>query len=138
MKHRNRNIENMLLAAIYLKEVGTEENAGKVRSCKERRLEEHVSSNYINLQQASDITGHKKSTLERQSLARSKDEQRFNNLQKTAPTNCDSRTLPEIIVSERSSLCHPQMEVKALSCRGEAICEHDPEALLASTGPKLI
>ena len=40
-----------------------------------------------------------------------------------------SGTLPEIIVCEHSSLCHPQMQVKAPSGREEAICEHDPETL---------
>jgi len=40
------------------------------------------------------------------------------------------RKVLEIIVHEHSSLCHPQMHVKALSCKEEAICEHDPETML--------
>ena len=41
-----------------------------------------------------------------------------------------SETLPEIIVCEHS----PQMQVKTLSCKEEAICEHDPRTELS--GPK--
>jgi len=36
-------------------------------------------------------------------------------------------TLPKMIDREQSLKCHPQMQVKALSCKEEAICEHDPE-----------
>jgi len=43
-----------------------------------------------------------------------------------------SGTPPEIIVCEHSSLCHPQIQVKALTCQEEAICEHDPETLPSS------
>ena len=35
--------------------------------------------------------------------------------------------LTENIVGVQSWLCLPQMQVTALSCREEAICEHDPE-----------
>lgn len=42
-------------------------------------------------------------------------------------------TLPEVTACGHSSLCHPQMQVKALSGR-EAICERDPETLLSSLG----
>lgn len=34
------------------------------------------------------------------------------------------RNTPEIIVCEHTSLCYPQMQVKALLCKEEAICEH--------------
>lgn len=46
-----------------------------------------------------------------------------------------SGTLPLVTACGHSSLCHPQMQVKALSCR-EAICEHDPETLLSSLGQR--
>jgi len=36
-------------------------------------------------------------------------------------------TLPEIIDCEHSSPCHPQMQVKALTCTQEATREQDPE-----------
>ena len=45
-----------------------------------------------------------------------------------------SGTLLEVIVCEHSSLCHQQMQVKALSCTEEAIREHDPETQLYSLG----
>jgi len=45
-----------------------------------------------------------------------------------------SGTLPEIIVREHSSLCHPQMQVKALSCKEEAVYEHGPETPPSSLG----
>uniref|UniRef100_A0A8C9REE1 Tc1-like transposase DDE domain-containing protein n=1 Tax=Scleropages formosus TaxID=113540 RepID=A0A8C9REE1_SCLFO len=38
-----------------------------------------------------------------------------------------AQTPPEIIVCEHGSPCHPQMQVKALLCKEEAICEHDPD-----------
>jgi len=34
---------------------------------------------------------------------------------------------PEIIISEHSSLRYPQIQVKVLSCKDEAICKHDSE-----------
>jgi len=40
-----------------------------------------------------------------------------------------SGTLSEIIVCEHSSLRHPEMQVKALSCKEEDMCEHDPDML---------
>ena len=43
-----------------------------------------------------------------------------------------SGTLPEIIVHEHSSPNHPQMQDKALSCKEEAVFEHDPETLTSS------
>jgi len=43
----------------------------------------------------------------------------------------------EIIVCEDSSMCHPPMKMKALSCK-EVICEHDPETLPFFLGLKLI
>ena len=46
-----------------------------------------------------------------------------------------SETLPEITVCEHSSSFHPQMQVKALSCKEEDICEHD-EAVLKWTAAK--
>ncbi len=36
--------------------------------------------------------------------------------------------LPETTVGKHNPLCHLQMPTKALSCKKEAICEHDPEA----------
>ena len=39
--------------------------------------------------------------------------------------------------SETSSPYNPQMQVKAVSCKEEAICEHDPEMLLSSVGQSL-
>ena len=44
-----------------------------------------------------------------------------------------SGTLPEITVCGHISLCSPQMQVKAVSCK-EAICEHHPETQLSSQG----
>uniref|UniRef100_A0A8C4T9N4 Uncharacterized protein n=1 Tax=Erpetoichthys calabaricus TaxID=27687 RepID=A0A8C4T9N4_ERPCA len=35
---------------------------------------------------------------------------------------------------EHNSPCHPQMQVKALSCKEEAICEHDLKTSLSSLG----
>jgi len=43
-----------------------------------------------------------------------------------------SGTHPEIIVC--SSPCHPQMQVKALSLKKQAVPEHDPETLLSFLG----
>lgn len=40
----------------------------------------------------------------------------------------------EIIVCKHSSPTHPQLQVKPLSCKEDAICEHDPEILLSSLG----
>lgn len=45
-----------------------------------------------------------------------------------------SDTPPENIACEHSLLCLLQMQVKALSCQEEAICEHDPETQLSSGG----
>ena len=42
----------------------------------------------------------------------------------------------EIIVYEHMP-CHQQMQVKALWCEEEAICEHDPETLPSSLGQSL-
>ncbi len=36
--------------------------------------------------------------------------------------------LPETTVSKHNPPCHLQIPAKALSCKKEAICEHDPEA----------
>lgn len=38
-----------------------------------------------------------------------------------------SGKLPETAIYEYSSQWHPQMQVEALSCKEEAVCEHDPE-----------
>ncbi len=35
--------------------------------------------------------------------------------------------LPETTVGKHNAPCHLQMPTKALSCKKEAICEHDPE-----------
>ena len=48
-----------------------------------------------------------------------------------------SGTLSEITVCENSSPCHPQMQVKALSCKDDAICKYNPETLLSSLGLRL-
>jgi len=45
-----------------------------------------------------------------------------------------SGTLPEILVCEHSSPCHPQMQFKDLSCKEETICEHDPAVVPSSLG----
>ncbi len=42
--------------------------------------------------------------------------------------------LPETIVSKHNPPCHLQISTKALSCKKEAICEHDPEALSCPVG----
>ncbi len=36
--------------------------------------------------------------------------------------------LPETTVGKHNLPCHLQMPTKALSCKKEAICKHDPEA----------
>jgi len=41
--------------------------AGKGSGAKQKQLEEHVATNEVNLQQVSNMIGHKKRTLERQS-----------------------------------------------------------------------
>lgn len=43
----------------------------------------------------------------------------------------------KIPVCEHSSLCHPKIQVQALSCKEDAISENDPEMLVFS-GRKLI
>lgn len=43
-----------------------------------------------------------------------------------------SETPPEITVCEHSSLYHSPMQVKVLSCKEEAICEHDPDVAPSS------
>jgi len=48
-----------------------------------------------------------------------------------------SGTLPEITVCEHSSLCHPQMQVKAPSCKEEATRERGPETHTIFSGQKL-
>ena len=49
-----------------------------------------------------------------------------------------SGTLPEIIVCEHSSPYNPQMQVKAVLSKEEAIREHDSETPPSSLDPKLI
>lgn len=43
-------------------------------------------------------------------------------------------TPPEINICEHSALYHPQQQVKALSCKEETICEHDPGTSLPPLG----
>ena len=66
-------------AATRLKKAGTgpKKQAGNVNGTKWIKQEEHVATNQVSGQQVSNITGLKKSTLEKQSLTK-KDGQRFN------------------------------------------------------------